>query len=450
MPRTKPPDKEWKIVLARSGGVCAFPGCGESLTKPGTDQDEAAFIGEVAHIVSDSHQGPRGDVELSDEDRDKHHNLVLFCQNCHDRVDKQPRTFSVPVLNRIKEQHENRIATLASPVDPVDSVDLKEERILSTLLPVTYIPRAVFAAPCGYGDHQDQIIKQHLNYPVNSDQIIRFLVREKTLFSFHNLRDPDGPFAPVIDLTKVEKYRSAKFWTTAEGHRRFVTLLNRAMYKYTDRLGLRFDPAHGRFYFPVRKPGEDRPIKYRSLNRQTQTRLVAWEEKKKKTGEGKGFWWHLAAGLRFHRMADDQWCLSIRPERHLTTNGEIPLPPEKIGRKVTRLKANMFNDKYLSEVNFWRDFLSKGSPRFSLDFGSQSLVISTNFLAFDVSSPGIPGDEMEFRNQYYEEDLFSIAARNSFKEGEEDLDWDDEDDADEESADFDDTDSRDPDEALAS
>jgi hypothetical protein len=231
MPRTKPPDKEWKIVLARSGGVCAFLGCGETLTKPGTDQDEAAFIGEVAHIVSDSRQGPRGDVELSDEDRDKHPNLVLFCQNCHDRVDKQHRTFSVPVLKRIKEQHENRIATVASPGSRMDDMPLKDERILSTLLPVTHLPLAVFAAPCGYGDHQDQVIKQHLNYPKHSDQIIRFLVREKTLFSFHDLRHPDGPFAPVIDVPKVEKYHSTKFWTTAEGHRRFVTLLNRAMYK---------------------------------------------------------------------------------------------------------------------------------------------------------------------------------------------------------------------------
>src|SRR5947209_7395787 len=89
MPRTKVPEKEWKIVLARSGGVCAFPGCGKTLTEPGTDDDEPAFIGEVAHIVADSRQGPRGDVEMSDEDRDKHPNLLLFCQNCHDRVDKQ-------------------------------------------------------------------------------------------------------------------------------------------------------------------------------------------------------------------------------------------------------------------------------------------------------------------------------------------------------------------------
>ena len=449
MPRTKPSDKEWKIVLARSGGVCAFPGCSKGLIESGNDQDEPAFIGEVAHIISDSRQGPRGDAELSDEERDKHSNLVLFCQNCHNRVDKQPRTFSVPVLKRIKEQHESRIAALASPTAPLDDVDLKKERILSSLLPVTHLPRAVFAAPCGYGDHQNQVVKQHLNYPKDADQIVRFFVREKTLFSFHDLRNPDGPFAPIIDVPKVEKYRSTKFWTPAEGHRRFVTLLNLALRRYTDRLGLRFDPTHRRLYFPVEELGQERPIKYRSLNRQTQTRLVAWEEKKKKTGEGKGFWWHLAVGLRFYRMADDQWCLTIRPERHLTTNGVIPLPPEKIGRKVTRLKANMFNDKYLSEVNFWRDFLSKGSPRFSLDFGSQALVISTDFLAFDVSSPGIPGDEIEFRNQFYEEDLFSLAARNSFKEGEDDLDWDDEDDADEESADFDDTDHSDPDEASA-
>jgi hypothetical protein len=430
MARTTPSSKEWKIVLARSGGICAFPGCGKGLVEPGNERDSEAFIGEVAHIVADSRQGPRGDVELSVEDRDKHTNLVLFCQNCHDRVDKQSRTFSVPVLKKIKADHEGRIALAASPSPPIQNVELRQERILSSLLPLSHLPRAVFAAPCGFGDRQDQIVKKHLNYPESSDEIIRFLIREKTLYSFHDLRDPSGPFAPVINVTQVKKYQAKTFWSTAEGHRRYVTLLNRAMYKYTERLGVKFDPTHHRFYFPVLKSGEDRSVCYRPLNRQSETRQVAWEEKRKSTGEGKGFWWHLAASLRFHRTADEQWCLSIRPERHLTTNGEIPLPPEKICRKVTRLKANMFNDKYLSEVNFWRDFLSSGSPRFVLDFGSQSLAVSTDFLSFDVCWPGIPGDEIAFRNQYYEEDLFTLAALGSFKQGEEILEWDDEDDYD--------------------
>lgn len=430
MARTNPAPKEWKILLARSGGVCAFPNCGKVLIEPGSGQDEDAFIGEVAHIVADSRQGPRGDSEMSDEDRDKYPNLVLFCQNCHDRVDKQPRTFSVPVLRRIKAEHEGRIASRTSPAATPTDGEYRHERILSSVLPVTHLPRAVYAAPCGYGDRQDQVVKQYLNYPDGSNDIIRFLIREKTLYSFHDLSDPNGPFAPVINVSQVKKYQAEKFWSTAEGHRRYVTLLNRAMYKYTERLGVRFDPAHHRFYFPVLKAGEDRSVSYRPLNRQSESRQVAWEEKRRSTGEGKGFWWHLAAGLQFHRTAADQWCLSIRPERHLTTNGEIPLPPEKVGRKVTRLKANMFNDKYLSEVNFWRDFLSEGSPRFVLTFGEQALIVSTDFLAFDISWPGIPGDEISFRNQTYEEDLFSLATLNSLDEGTDGFDGDQPDDFD--------------------
>ena len=229
MPRTKVPDKEWKIVLARSGGICAFPSCSKRLTEAGTVNGETAFLGDVAHIIADSRQGPRGDDEMSDADRDKHSNLVLLCPTCHDLVDKQPRTFSVPVLRQIKEDHEAKVAAASSPTTITKTPGLKGERILSSLLPITHLPMAVFAAPCGYGDRQDAVIKQYLKYPKDEDQLVRFVVREKTLFSFHDLRDPDGPFSPVIDFNKVEKYRSDRFWTTAEGHRRFITLLNRAM-----------------------------------------------------------------------------------------------------------------------------------------------------------------------------------------------------------------------------
>ncbi len=72
---------------------------------------------------ADSRQGPRGDSDLTEEDRDKHSNLVLFCQNCHDRVDKQARTFSVPVLKRIKAEHEGRIASQTSSPSLVPVVD---------------------------------------------------------------------------------------------------------------------------------------------------------------------------------------------------------------------------------------------------------------------------------------------------------------------------------------
>src|SRR3712207_148595 len=76
-------DKEWKMLVAASGGYCAFPRCDLNLVQPGTNQDSAAFLGEAAHIVADSRQGPRGRSEMSDADRDKHTNLILLCGMHH-------------------------------------------------------------------------------------------------------------------------------------------------------------------------------------------------------------------------------------------------------------------------------------------------------------------------------------------------------------------------------
>jgi hypothetical protein len=429
MTRTSILQKEIKALCALSGGVCAFPGCGRSLVEPGTEDDDATFLGEIAHIVADSRQGPRGNLPLSDEDRDKHPNLVLLCGDHHKIIDSQPTTYSVSVLRQMKLDHEERVRNATQPDSPPPILAMQRERILSSLLPVTHLPDAVFEAKCGYSDGQEDLVKRHLGYPSDQTELVRFLIREKKLYTFHDLRHADGPFRAVIDLESVLKTPSKRFWRTGEGHRRFATLLNRAMYKHTAMKEIRFDPAHRRYYFPVLEKGKEREVSYRPLNRSTETRNVAWEPRTKATGKPKGYWCHLAAGLRFHRMADNQWCLSVRPERHLTVDGETPLPPEKIGRRVTRMKASMFNDKYLSEVNFWRDVLSDGQPRFTLNFGNQSMVISTDFISFDVDSPGIAGDEMPFKNQSYEEDLFTMAELNNLMDGQP-LDWDEEDEDD--------------------
>jgi hypothetical protein len=99
-----------------------------------------------------------------------------------------------------------------------------------------------------------------------------------------------------------------------------------------------------------------------------------------------------------------------------------PLPPEKIGRKVTRIKAKMFNDLYLSEVVFWRDYLARGEPRFILNFGTQSAIIDIEMVRVLVEWPGIPGDSKPFRNQTYGEDLFTFAALQQARSGEE-IEW---------------------------
>jgi hypothetical protein len=408
MSRKNIPDKEMKALIANSGGVCAFPACTQRFVEPGNDLDDAAFLGEMAHIVGDSHQGPRGDFPMSDDDRDKHTNLVLLCGDHHKVIDSQPRTYSVSVLRRMKEDHDERIRRATGGTAAPPKAALTREVIHSSLLAVTHLPAAVFAAPCAFHEGQDEQVKQRLHFPDEGNQLVRFILRDGKLFSFHNLKDPKGPFRDVINQRGVEAIRSEQWWDDAEGHRRYVTLLNRGLYKFTARKRVRFDPAHKRFFFDALAAGKPRQEYYRPLNAKGRSkRNVVWQPMRKATGEARNYWWHLAVGLSFLRVDDQQWCFSIRPERHLTSDGITPLPPKQIGRRVTSKKARMWNDIYLGEVNFWRDFLSEGSPNLVLNFGDQSAVIDTRLLSFDVDWPGIPGDTKAFTNQTYDEDLFS-------------------------------------------
>lgn len=422
--RKEIPDKEKKALTLKSGNLCAFPRCGRKLVEPETEDDDPAIVGEIAHIVADSRQGPRGDSPLSDEERSKQSNLILLCSNHHSIIDKQKHTYSVQVLRQMKADHEAFVERQLSGAQPSQKTQLVSEEIHSTLLPVTDLPRVVFSAPCSFSDGQEDQVKKRIKYPKDNFELTPFLIRENKLFAFHALWQEDNPFSDVIDVKAVAPIQATELWRDAEGKRRYVTLLNRTLHKYTSRLGIRFDPEHKRYYFEPEEKGKEREVAYRPMNKNRETRMVVWQPKKKSTGEPKNFWWHLAARLEFHQFDDQQWCLSIRPERRLTKDSMEPLPPEQIGRKVTSLKARMYNDLYLSEVVFWRDYLSRGEPRFILNFGAQSAVIGAEMVKVQVNWAGIPGDNKPFRNQVYAEDLFTLAALQHARTGE-DIEWED-------------------------
>ena len=422
--RKEIPDKEKKAVLFKSGNLCAFPRCGTKLVEPGTADDDPVIVGEIAHIVADSHQGPRGDFPLSDEEHSKQSNLIPLCSHHHSIIDKQKHTYSVQVLRQMKADHEASVERKLSGAQPYPKPQLVSEEIHSTLLPVTDLPRVVFSAPCIFSDGQEDQVKKRIKYPKDKFELTPFLIRENKLFAFHALWQEGNPFADVIDCNAAAPTQATDLWRDAEGKRRYVTLLNRTLHKYTARLGVRFDPEHKRYYFEPEEKGKEREVTYRSMNKNRETRMVVWQPKKKSTGEPKNFWWHLAARLEFHQFADQQWCLSIRPERRLTKDSMESLPPEQIGRKVTSLKARMYNDLYLSEVVFWRDYLSRGEPRFILNFGAQSAVVGVELAKVQVNWAGIPGDNKPFRNQVYAEDLFTLAALQQARTGEE-IEWED-------------------------
>jgi hypothetical protein len=154
-----------------------------------------------------------------------------------------------------------------------------------------------------------------------------------------------------------------------------------------------------------------------------------WQPITKKTGLPKRYWYHRAVALKFHRVSNQHWCLSIRPEMHVTEDGITPLDPESIGSKVTRKKARMYNFDLLREVQFWRDFLSDSQPRIILPFGrGQHIIISTTMMQAEVEWPGMPEEYQEsFKNVEYLDDLFSWAALQQLEAEyyEDDEEWED-------------------------
>ncbi len=406
------PIPEQKILALSSGGVCAFPGCGEALVN--SESGDASIIGQMAHIVAQQRQGPRGRSEMSEPDRDRASNLILLCGKHHKVIDDAPHVFSVHVLRQMKADHEQRIASATRRPEPPAPKPLVIETVHSTLLRVSQIPRFVYSAPCDYSDRQKQEVAKLIRYDgLSRDEYVPFILRERHLFAFQDLTQYTNPFSKVANPLDAFDIPIEDFCSEPEGKRRFVSLLNSAIAKHCGRRRIFFDREHHRYYFVPTEKGEDRTESYRTLTGRSDSRNVVWNPKKKSTGEGRPFWLHLAADLSFHKMGGKEWCFSIRPERHVTKDGEAPYNPKYVGRKVTKIKARMFNDAYLGEVHFWRDFLSGGKPRFILNFGRQSVIIETELLPIEVEWEGIPADTKNFSNQIYEDDLFSFGELQS-------------------------------------
>ena len=95
------------MLWGRAANRCAFPSCQLDLFIDATETDDEALIGEECHIVARSSHGPRGDSQLTPEQRDKYGNLILLCAVHHELVDDQPGEYSVERLRQMKQDHEN-------------------------------------------------------------------------------------------------------------------------------------------------------------------------------------------------------------------------------------------------------------------------------------------------------------------------------------------------------
>src|SRR5690242_7868032 len=298
------PLTEQKILQLRSGNRCAFPGCNTLLVKKVTFGTRLKIIGEIAHIISERPDGPRGRHPLPPGEHDKYANLIFLCPTHHTEMDADEETYTVERLRQMKKDHEEAVekavtqAKQREAVEPA-SLALITEVVHSTLLPVSRMPRYIFSAPCEYGDNQEkEAIRKVLL--AETPFLCPFIIRcGGTLFAFNDLRIQDGPFRNFIDNSKVQIMTAASWIDHPDRSKWFNTMLGRTLNKLTGRKGLTLDKDHHRYFFQPDEKGKQKTVEYRPLNQSQTSRGVVWQPIRKKTKEPRPFWYHLAVDLRF-------------------------------------------------------------------------------------------------------------------------------------------------------
>lgn len=108
---TKIPEPVRYLLWAKSAGRCEFDGCNKPLWRDNLTQIEMNFA-DVAHIIGNSSDGPRGDVILSEAYCNDVSNLMLMCMDHHRMIDRITKVYSDDVLRQMKSIHEERIERL--------------------------------------------------------------------------------------------------------------------------------------------------------------------------------------------------------------------------------------------------------------------------------------------------------------------------------------------------
>ena len=403
-----------KALLQKSGNRCAFPGCPAVLTIQESD-DSTVILSNVAHIVAQREDGPRGKFALPFDRRDDESNLMLLCPEHHKIIDSKPQLYTVERLRGMKEDHEKLVQTALGNVIVTRSrsSQLREkyhlEKVYSTLLQVVKTPVYLFQSTPTKDAITNYAIEQ-LPLFLPPDIHLPYILKDDRLYTFQDPRNSESPFCALVDANSVRQIPSREWWDDPVKSRWFVELLNNTVKIFTEQKGLAYDPIHYRYYFIPDKPGQPKDIEYKPLNQNTAIKHVVWQPITKKTGLPKSYWLHRSISLRFYYVSSNRWCLALRPEFRVTKDGNIPLESERIGAKVTRKKSRMFNYDLLGEINFWRSFLGNNEPRIIVKLGSSALVISTTLLSGDVDWPGIPEKYAKsFTNIEYAEDLFTWA-----------------------------------------
>lgn len=226
------------------------------------------------------------------------------------------------------------------------------ETLYSNLLQVTRLPDRLFLAETSFTARRrvDESVRNAGGPPISSE----YVLRGKRILSVHDLTAPH--WAPAVDRGTVDEFPGWEWAETTDADRLadFLELVHRCLGARLRPLGVRFNPDREYFFFEATADLAPRPIKYRSMRRDSE-RFVFQHYTTKKSGEPvREFYRHYAFGGRFRRY-DGVWFLEITPTYRFTSDGWNVLRFEE--SKLKGIKALEKNATVLGQVVMWADLL---------------------------------------------------------------------------------------------
>lgn len=117
--------KTQKMLWGRAAARCAFPECRRHLVEDVSETDDPTLVGENCHIVAEKDDGPRGDPDMSIEDRNRYGNLILLCNIHHKIIDDQEKVWAIEKLKELKLAHETWVEQSLG----LDRIKLRDDTI---------------------------------------------------------------------------------------------------------------------------------------------------------------------------------------------------------------------------------------------------------------------------------------------------------------------------------
>ncbi|WP_370215293.1 hypothetical protein [Idiomarina sp.] len=116
------------ILAKRAGYLCSNPDCRISTVGPNEDPTKAIVIGEAAHIYGARPSAKRFSSKMTDVARAEITNAIWLCRNCHKTIDADELKYTVDILFRWRELHENYVAeSLGTTTEKIIKSELNEK-----------------------------------------------------------------------------------------------------------------------------------------------------------------------------------------------------------------------------------------------------------------------------------------------------------------------------------